>query len=205
MQKRTKLFLILLIALLLLAVGIWFFIQPLLTERRAKQPPALPTNVVPYAPQGQAPPQEAPSTAVQAPPTPAENQGLLLEHRARAAVERIGSGASADGFLGYADVISDATANGRAALLAEQQAMQRQHPASGPTYGISTRALSSRRIEGAVGDATLVMHVEAIQRVDAGDPSHPLQIKGKRILVTFVKQSDETYRIEKLVWSDVAL
>lgn len=208
MSKRTKLLLIILIALLLLAFGVWIFLQPILKERQTQQPPALPTNVVPYTPPGSGGGATAPTTPTTPqtpPPTTEENQTLILENRARATVERVGSGVNSDGFLGYQDVLTEMTASGRAALLAEQKEMQRLHPATGPTYGISTRVVSSDLQDGSIGDTKLVVRVEAIQRIDAGDPSKPVQVKEKQVLVTFVKQGDDSYLIDKLEWSDLVL
>lgn len=209
MSKRSKLALILLFGLFLLAAGVYIFVQPYLAERNAAQPPALPENVQPYAPgpsTGNGGNGKTGSTSVLIPPsTPEQRQLSTLEQKARSTVERIGSGSNSDGFLGYQDAVQDLTVKGQAAMLAEQRAMQNAHPAAGPLYGISTRVVSSHIKNGAYGDAALAATVEAIQRTDAGDPSQPTSTKGKKITVTFVKQSNDAYLIESITWEDQAI
>ena len=207
MTKRTKLALILLIGLVLIGIGVYIFIQPYLAQRQAAQPPVLPTSVTPSTPSA---PGTAPSTggAGQAPTTVSTSQTrqlLGLEQRASATVERIGSGASIDGFLGYQDALAGFTASGQAAMRVQQKAMQTAHPATGPLYGISTRVVSSHIVGGTIGDQTLTATIEAIQRTDAGDPSKPTSTKGKRVTVTYAVQADGSYLIDTMAWEDMAL
>lgn len=210
MDKRLKLFLIVLAGIILLALGAWIFLSPYLAERRAAQPPALPGEVHPVGPTQPstsgvvpkpvgtiAPTSPATTTAPTSP-----SKTLAVQNRSRTVVERIGSGVSSDAFLGYRDVEEYFTANGVAALRAERAALMQQHPAGGPTYAISTKAASSQ-IAGAYGDATLVATVEAIQRIDA--QGQPTVTVAKRITMTFAKQSDGSYLIDSLKWEDVAL
>jgi hypothetical protein len=205
MSKRTKFAVLLLVALLLLALGVWFFIQPILKEKNAAQPPALPSQTTPYVPTstavGQTP---APQNAVQTPPpTPEQNQQLVIENKARATVERIGSGASGSGFLGYVDALVDMTKDGQQAALAEQKSMQQAHPALGQAYGITVmRNSASHLTKGAIGDAQVQVTVNVMQNVDAGDPSHPVESKRKNVVVTFAKQADGSYLVDGLAWSD---
>lgn len=208
MERRTKLLLLILIGLLLLLIGLYFLLSPFLRQRGGLAPPA-PTPTAPYVPTpsqptpgGPVPVPTATGTAV-APSVSAEQR--VLENRARAAVERIGSGSSRDGFLGYQDVLTEMTEAGRTALLAEQQRMREAHPASGPMYGITTRGVSSALSQGKIGDQSLVVRVEAIQSVDAGNPRAPVEMKGKRVDVTFLRQGNGSYLIEKLEWSDLPL
>lgn len=208
MTKRSKLALIILVGLLLLAAGLYLFLQPYFAQRAASQPPALPSNVQQYAP---TPPTNGNGSNMPSPPTPIvsqtpeQRQLLTLEQAAKATVERIGSGVSTDGFLGYQDAMSAMTPSGQSALLEEQKAMQAAHPARGTNYGISTRVVSSKINEGVMGDRTLVAIVQAIQVTDAGDPSVPTTTKGKKITVTFVKQANDAYLIDTIVWEEQPL
>ena len=208
MQKRTKLAILILVAFVLIAIGVWIFSTPL---RKQTPQPAVPTNSLPSTtPSGTKQPSQTtvPGTSAPVatpPPTPAQNSELILQNTAKSSVERIGSGTSQDGFLGYQDVLTGVTASERTELLAEQKTMQRSHPQAGPVYGISTRSVSSNVLTGAFGDSTLTILVEAIQSTDAGDPTKPTLTKGKQITVTFVKQDNGLYLIDKIVWSDEAL
>jgi hypothetical protein len=206
MSRRSQLAIIILIGLLLLGVGLYILLQPIFSQQQSSpQPPALPTSVQPTLP-GQASTSN-PSTASVAvsstkPVTPEGNQLLLLEQKGKATVERIGSGASGDGFLGYADVLDVLTSSAQKANLAQQKVLQQAHPASGPLFGLTTHAVSSHIKTGSIGDATLVDEVQAIQNEDAGDPTHLIARKGKIVTVTFKKQTDGSYLIDSLDWAD---
>lgn len=205
MQRRAKLAIVILVGLLLLALGVWLILGPFLSTRPVvQQPPSLPGQVTPSvqkpAPAGSVP--MATSTPPIAPST--ERMLRTLENMSRTAVERVGSGASSNGFLGYTDVFAQMTPAGRTSLLTQQKAMQQAHPASGSLYGISTRAVSSNLTQGNVGDPNLTMTVEAIQTVDNGVGSQKT-MQGKRIDVAFVKQTDGTYLIDAFTWSDLSL
>lgn len=202
MEKRTKLAIVILVGLLLLLLGLYIFLSPILEERRALQPPPLPSSVTPVITPTPKPPTPAPQPTPAAPVTPETNGLKILENRARNVVERIGSGTSENGFLGYQDALLDATSAGQAALKAEQSRMQAAHPANGPLYTISTRAITSNATKGAFGDATIVFTVDAIQTVNGGTASQTTLTK--RITVTFAKQSDGSYLVDAAEWSDLA-
>ena len=210
MERRTKLLLIILLGLLLLLLGLYFLLSPFLAQRQAQAPAgAKPATPLVTATGGKANTGGQPPTIGNAPVTagtaPVNCDLRTLENRARSAVERIGSGTSGDGFLGYDDALLQLTDAGRAALLAEQAKLRQDHPAAGPTYGLSTRAISAKATEGAMGDASIMVQVQAIQRIDAGVPNQPVATQGKSVKVTFQKQADGSYLIDSLVWEDVKL
>jgi hypothetical protein len=206
MQKRTQLAIVILVGILLLGLGVYLLVSPYLADQTAsQQPPALPDQVTPVVVR---PPPT--NTTITTPtgtapaPTPVGAVQRELENRSRAVVERVGSGTSVDGFLGYQDALLDMTASGRTQLLSQQQAMQTAHPTTATSYSLSTRAVSTALTEGVVGDAKIIMTVEAIQRVDIGSSTNPTS-QAKRVAVTFVKQADGAYLIDSLEWSDIAL
>lgn len=210
MQKRTQLALLILLGLLLLLLGLYFLLSPYLESRRTAQPPALPGSALPFSvggrgttPAGQGGVSPIATGTGAAPAVP--NGQRVVENSARTVVERVGSGTSGNGFLGYRDALTSMTANGQAALLAEQQRMQEEHPATGTAFGISTRVASSNLTQGQAGDARLIVTVQAVQTQDAGLPSQPVKVLGKQILVTFIRQSDGGYLADSLVWSDIEL
>jgi hypothetical protein len=210
MERRTKLALLILVGLLLLLLGLYLLLSPFLPARQTAQPPALPGSVQPYSlggvnkgtkGQGGASPIATGTAAV----TPESNSQLVIENNARTIVERVGSGTSGNGFLGYQDALLSMTASGQTTLLAEQQRMQQIYPAKGPAFGISTHAVSSHLTDGHSGDARLSVTVQAVQTQDSGVPSLPQKTLGKQIIVSFVKQSDGRYLVDSLVWSDIEL
>lgn len=204
MQKRTKLALIIIAGLLLLLLGVYLLLSPYLAQRKASAPPA-PTSNIPYVAGPKVAVPASTSTPVVAPLSSADLQLRVIEDRAKATVERIGSGSSESGFLGTQDVIADMTPNGAAEIIAAQQLLQKAHPASGPAFGISTRAVSSKAESGKIGDATIIVSVDAIQYEDAGTPSKPTKTQAKRIKATFQRQSSGGYLIDHLEWADLAL
>lgn len=203
MTKRTKLVLLIIVGLILLLLGLWFFLQPLLRAQPAAQPPALPKTVTQYAPPGQVVPTvKVTSTTPLVPAQPVDTQLGVLENLAATTVSRIGSGVNDDGFVQYQDVLSSFTADGQAKLLAQQKTLQQQHPASGAAYGITTVTISSHAISGKTGDATILVSVEAVQRVDSGNPNKPMASTPKQVTVTFTKQANRSYLISDMVWTD---
>lgn len=210
MERRTKLAIVILVALVLLGLGFYLLLSPYFAQKQAdqqqeQQATSLPTtgtqNRPPSAANGQIQQQPVTSTA----PVVLPNPMRTLERRAKAMVERIGSGTSADGFLGYQDALIDATAAEQEKLREERALLIQAHPMTGPRYGLSTRAVASNITQGNNGDAVIVATVDALQSVDAGNPRMPVQQQAKQILVTFVKQADGSYLIDNLTWSDVQL
>ena len=202
MSKRTKLILVIVIGLLLLMLGVWFLLQPLLKKAPVTQPAALPSKTTPYVPPGKPTPIGVVSSTLPVITPPTDVQLGILENQARITVERIGSGVSDDGFVQYQDVLSSFTSSGQTKILTQQKTLQQQHPASGPAYGMTTRAISSHVTSGKTGDAAITANVEAIQYVDNGNPAKPLQNLPKLVVVTFEKQSNGSYLISDMVWTD---
>jgi hypothetical protein len=206
MQKRTKLAIFILVALLLLALGLYFLLSPFLSKPAA-QPPDLPVSGTPQFPAGASQIPEGVATGT--PPIPEdlsdEARLHMLENRARSILERLGSGSSQTGFLGYTDVLLDLTPAGRTYALAEQKKLQAAHPASGPVYGVSIVTVSAHAQQTTWGDSQIKIELQAIQKEDSGNPNDPQRVTGKLVTITFVKQDDGSYLAESFVWSDVAL
>ncbi len=83
--------------------------------------------------------------------------------------------------------------------------MMQAHPASGAAYGISTTVVSSHIRDGKYGDVSLTATVQAVQREDSGNPTAPTKNIGKQIMVVLVKQTDGSYLIDSMQWTDLAL
>ncbi len=216
MSKRSKLALVILIALLLLLLGLYLLFSPFLQMRNAGtgEEFSVPNaSDLPAAGSGQTgrptasgQATEGGSATATAPRQPTEAEQLRsLEYRARVAVERVGSGSSQSGFLGYSDLLVDSTEAFKPELKRLQQEMQAAHPLSGAVYGVSTRAVSSQIKDQKFGDDTLKAEVQAVQTYDAGNPRQPTGTAAKRIYVTFAKQADGNYLISGMQWEDMPL
>jgi len=212
MSKRAKLALVIIVGLILLAIGAYFLISPFLTPSQTEEVPiaeapgtATLQNMKP-APQKANVPSVATSTPVEAPkPRTAEDYLREMQNRARATVERIGSGSSQNGFAGYQDAFPECTASLKKALLAEQAELVMAHPATGTAFGVMTRSVSSKVVKGTYGDATVVLEIQAIRTEDAGNPRAPTSRKAQQALLTYAKQSDGTYLIDSIAWKDLAM
>ncbi len=207
MSKRTKLFLIIFFGLLLLLVGVWIFLQPILNQRSAApQPPSL-QNSTPYVPPSNASNVSRTSTSTLKAPSqpPPINVLVQLQNRAKSLTEQIGSGSSQDGFLGYQDAELNMTSKGQQAIRAEQKVLQQAHPLSGSLYTLSTRAVSSVIISGSAGDLKIIVAVETIQTENAGIAGITPSSSAKRVTVTFLKQSGGGYLADRITQQNVDL
>jgi len=206
MQKRTKLLILIIVGLLLLLLGLWIFLSPILKERAAQQPSA-PTQGTPYMAQpGQKNPTPGAPQATGTSTAPAPVDAMMeLQNKAKSLAERIGSGSSQTGFLGYQDAMLDMTANGKTALQKAQTALQQAHPAQEDLYTITTRAVSSTVTKGKIGDAQITISIETVQTENAGLAGVTPKPSAKRVDVTFVKQTDGSYVADAIAWSDIEL
>lgn len=196
MERRSQLLILIGIALLLLAFGVWILLQPFL-QKTSNQPPSLP-GVSPNA---------TVATSTAKAPLPARPViAPDIKHVADLAgifVSRIGSGASGEGFRGYEDVLLNATPAYRQTLKSEQAAMQRVHPASGPAYGVVTRALATDATDAVSGASTVSITVQVQRAEDAGNPANPTSVTTKKVTITFEKQGDGSYLVSNVVWLDI--
>ena len=119
-------------------------------------------------------------------------------------VSRIGSGSSVDGFTGYDDVLLDATPSERVTLKSEQAALQKDHPPTGPSFGMVTRVVSVDSSGAVSGAQTIAITLQAQRAEDAGNPTQPTSVTYKKATVTFEKQSDGTYLVNGVMWEDIA-
>lgn len=198
MEKRTKLGLLILLALAVLAFGIWYLFQPII--KQVQQPPTLPNEVTPS--------KDLPASSTQQIPvgsggTVVPQDVKQLQDLAKSFIARSGSGSSSDGFSGYDDVALSATLTERAALEKEQSDLQAAHPASGPLYGITTRVVSVTTVSGESGAAQMSFNLQTQRVEDAGNPSKPTSVTYKQATVTFERQPDGTYLVSNVVWTDI--
>lgn len=197
MERRTQLGLLILVAIAILAFGIWYLLQPVF--KPVLQPPAL---------TGQALPSTIPTSTGGVPVVSGTAEPLApdvkrLQDLAGIIVARLGSGASAEGFQGYDDVMINATLAYRSVLRTEQQSMRTAHPATGSQYGVLTRVVSIDPVSALPGAAQMTYRVQ-VQRVEDVDRA-PSVVTYKEATVTFDRQSDGTYLVSNVVWKDIEL
>jgi hypothetical protein len=111
-------------------------------------------------------------------------------------VARIGSGSSQNGFLGYSDAMPAGTAKFRAYLQAEQLRMKQVHPMEGDLYGITTRSISAKVLEGENGSNEIIVLIQTQKAEDAGDRSKPTNVVYEKNEVTLLRQSTGEYLID---------
>ncbi len=213
MNKRVALIGLILFALFLFGLGGYFLwkgyqgdgaLAPL-----PAQPPSLPDSSGRAIPAGSSEGiRSAPVPAVATNPSPelsAEARLLALENGAKNTLERFGSGSSADGFLGYDDIRDQVTPSLWAELDAERQVLRRDHPPTGLPYGRTVKAVSADSRGAAFGDPSILVTVQVLASIDEGNVSAPKQARGRKATVSFVRQPDGSYLMDKIAWSDVAL
>lgn len=201
MQKRTRLAIVLLVGIALFLLGVWIFLSPLMQARQAAQPPGLPENANGLESETPTRPREAPVPPMPAPeakPT-AESGMLALQNRARSLTERMGTGTADNGFLGYQDIVIDATANGRLALAAARKAMQVAHPPGTP-YGQTAKAVTAKTESGGFGQATISILMDVYVAENAGVPGQVTATSPHQVTMTFAKQVDGAYLIDGFTW-----
>jgi hypothetical protein len=198
MERRTKFILLIVLAVAILAFGIWYLFQPII--RGVEQPPELPGQVTPGT--------GVTATSTRQPPTPVTPTALptdvkQIQNLSGIFVARLGSGSSGEGFSGYTDVLINATPAYQQVLRQEQTALRIAHPASGPAYGIVTRVVAIDPISANSGAAQMTFRVQVQQAEDAGDPSKPTRVLYKEATVTFDRQADGGYLVSNVVWKDI--
>lgn len=111
-------------------------------------------------------------------------------------VARIGSGTSQNGFLGYSDALAAGTAKFQAYLESEQLRMKQLHPMQGDLYGVTTRSVSSKVLEGENGAEMIVVLIQTQKAEDAGDRSKPTNVTYEKHEVTLIRQATGEYLID---------
>ncbi|MFA6447679.1 MAG: hypothetical protein WCW31_05540 [Patescibacteria group bacterium] len=187
-NRRVSAVLLIVLGLALLGFGIWI-IASMFFSKAPVQQPANQTNVYQKpAPKIYAAPVTLTGTST-SPSNAKSSDAQEAVNKASTVVSRFGSGTSADGFLGYSDVMIDGTDNFKTQMLAEQKSMQQAHPVTGPLYGITTRIVSSDVVQGKNGEDKFVVKVSAQKAVDSGDRSKPTLVSYMQYMVMLAKQN----------------
>lgn len=202
MERRTKLGLLILIALIILAFGIWYLLQPIF--KTVPQPPDL-GNQIPSS--GTIPTSTGgvPVIDTGGGAASVSNDVKQLQNLAGVVVARLGSGANGEGFQGYNDVMINATPAYRSTLASEQQALRAAHPPIGEAYGVVTRTVSTDIVSAVSGANEMTFSVQAQKAEDAGNPGSPTRVSYVEATVTFQRQSDGGYLLSNVVWKDIQL
>lgn len=203
MERRTKLLILIVIALAILGVGIWFLLTPILGPS-PEQPPSLPGNIQPST---SLPPvtgtNSGPATVPTSSGVVVPPQIKQLGDLAAIVVARIGSGTNSEGFRGYSDVLLNATLAYQQRLQQDRSAMQRLHPETGPAYEIITRVVSIDVSKASAGAQTNVFILQAQKAERTGSSTESPKVSYIEASVTFVKQADGSYLVDNIVWKDI--
>lgn len=149
MNKRFLAFLLAVAGLIALGLVVWFVLLPAL--RRTPTTPTQPTT-----PTGQTGTQNPaivtpPTTPTSEPGSPEDRERQAQEALKRFsidAVARAGSYSNVDGFAALQQAALDATVGRQAELVALRQSLSADHPPLGPSWGLTTKALSARIVSG---------------------------------------------------------
>jgi hypothetical protein len=208
-RRRIAIFLLVL-GILLLIYGLWILFGLLWPKKPTAQQPTGPGQVqIVQRAQPHVPTTLALPTTVQGTSTALDIQNAKVPalsesiRRAESVVSRMGSGTSQDGFLGYDDVMMDGTYKFRDFLAKEKSKMRELHPATGPTYGVTTRTVSSSVIDGSATSSRIMVRVQAQKAEDAGDRAKPTSITYFEATVTFLKQANNSFLVDEMTFAPV--
>ena len=189
MDRRAKLIFLIVVALAILATGLYFLSKPI-REQMAGQnaPPGLPSGVNPDGSTTGKPKPATPSTV------PAKSDTRVqVEYRSRSFVERMWNGTSQNGFLGFRDAQMDATTNGKSILSKMQTELVAAHSPASALYEITARAVAVKIVSGNAGDATIQTKVDVIV-TEGTEPAVT-----KQVTLTMQKGENGVYLIDKIL------
>ena len=188
MNKRQAFYLLLGISLIAIGVIVWWLVAPLFQKTApAVQPPPLPFTVPSGGP--------ATSTSLPIQPVPVspvtrddgQLQDLVMQ-RATMFAATLGTYSSSEEFSSLHDLRVQATKDMQVYLASEQTRLRDLHPAYGPPWSQTTRALSSRITStlplGGKDQVEVSVQVQKIVETLQGSP----QIEYQDIHVTLIKQ-----------------
>ena len=202
-MNNRRIFTGLVVVALIAILGImwWLFGAAFMRSRvPAEQPPALPADTQAVIPQPNIPLVAQPVI----PPTAAEQQEFQKQdiaiQRAKFFAATLGTYSSVEGFSSFRDVRVQATPEIQDFLMAEQKRLTEAHPAYGPSWSQSTRALSAK-ISSALpmGSAdTVEVQVDTQQVVESAQA--PQQISYQRATVA-MRKVGSTWFVSRITWS----
>lgn len=187
MQKRTIAILLLVGgALALLAVLYWTF-KPWLDEKR-NAPPAPVPSAQPNKPSTgnvKTPTSPAAPPARPASVTGEERLQQFLKQQASQVAARQGTYASSDEFAALRELMVEVSPAMQTFLEGQRQALIKAHPAKGPSWGQTTKTLSSRITSSLpIGNqATVEVTVQAQQIIESA--GKPPEISYREIIVSY--------------------
>lgn len=207
MNKRLLFILLLVLALIGAAATVYFlFWKPTRTVIQTADQPTLDTlpdsgtNPTPTTPRTPTAPVTPP-----APDSPAELERKAREalfRRSRDLTSRLGTASNADGFAAMAQVYDDVTPDVRTFLEGERARLERAHPARGPIYAQTARALAARLTQDVevrtASDVEVTVDVQ--QYTEQGETSATVL---RQALLQLVR-SGSVWKISRVTWQEVA-
>jgi len=184
MDRRTKIILLIIGSVILLALVIWFFVwpllQPVLPTFSKPQPPAIgepqpPSTEIPNTttPGGANGLNQDPLTVSPGSDNPDVQRIIELSRRAGVLSERAESGSSQGMFNNYADAALDASPELAKKFLAQQAELRKAHPETGPNYlTLARRLVEIPESRDTINGDTFLVRVQLqVQVTDNGKTS----------------------------------
>lgn len=209
-ERRNIAIVLIILGLIALGFGLWLLIGMFWPQGTSTGPnlPAAGNNLT-ITPGNKTPPRtiSAPvlvqgTSTPESPPIQSSDMREAINF-ASDAVARMGSGSSQTGFLGYNDVLLMGTTRFQNYVRQEQKDMQTAHPATGPAYGVTTRVVSSKLVEGTDGADKAVVKIQAQTSIDAGDRGNPVSVNYYEYTVTLLRQTSGNYLIDEILGAAV--
>jgi len=210
-QRRNIAILLIILGLIALGFGLWLLISMFLPQNQNGSNMNLPgagTDLSVTPGNRQAPRTISAPVVVQGTSTPETAPVKSSDVRdainlATDVVARMGSGSSQSGFLGYDDVMLSGTARFQDFAKQQRQALQTAHPATGATYGVTTRVVSNKVVSGDEGSDAIMILVQAQRTEDAGDRGLPTSVSYYEYTVTLLRQTDGKYLVDEITYKPV--
>lgn len=202
MNKRYLFVALLLVGIIAILGILWWLFGPFLsrTSAPAAQPPALPAKVQPSTGKGSAPP----ITKTIVKPTAEQQSELQREdvatQQAKKFATALGTYSSSEGFSSFHDMRVFATQDMQSFLISEQARLVAAHPAYGPSWSQSTRALSATITSSLpLGTAnTVEVNVQTQQVITTGASDQ--QVSYQMATIQMTKQGTDWF-LSHITWA----
>lgn len=199
MQRRTSIILLVVAGVLAILAVLYWALQPVL-KKPAPQPPSLPEKST-QEPRGPAkiPTASAPTVAPTTEVLKEDELQAQIKRKAMVYASRLGTYSSTDGFASLHDVLVDVTPEWQKTLTAMRDGLQKDHPMYGPSWGMTTKALTAKVVSAPVGSKTSVrVTVQTTQSVlNAGIVSST----SYQLATMTLAKSGDTWKVAEISWS----
>lgn len=195
-----------LIAIIGISVWLWLTfrgIRTVVTQQAAEQPPAYTNDIGTPVPK---------DTGINIPvPIPAynaaklsmdeeETQAYLRRHSIDVA-SRGGTYANGDSFAGIEQIYTDVTPEVKTFLVTQKEALLKEHPLRGASWGQTTRALAAKIVSPLPIGTQTTAEVQVQAQVSSGDQSAAPVLTYKQIVLSYTKING-TWLVNRMTITD---